>query len=318
MTEAGALPELAPRVESLAAPIGREAFLRDYWCRAVFHRPGNAGRLGALLAALGPVELPALIAASPNFAVLGLEGEADAGAHFSVPDAMAAYASRGATLYFRLGEDAPLCRWTAELAASLGEPPVGVTSLFAVRGRNGTRLHLDWNENFTIQLRGTKRWRVAREPNGFVDDPVTNWSVGQPAPLYAHSSRLPERMPEDAPSYLLTPGSVLYVPRGFLHEVASVDEAESLSLNLSFPPSPWAVVLSTLLSVRLLEDAEFRAGLRGAFGSAWGREALLQRLPAMMQAFTREAAQVDGDLRAILDDPEKLVRYLAQRRYPRL
>lgn len=313
-----ALPELAPSVEGLAAPVGRDAFLRDYWCKAVFHVPGDEGRLGALRAALGNVDLAALLAASPNFAVLGLDDDTNAGARFSVREAIAAYADRGATLYFRLGEDAPLCAWTTELAASLGEPPVGVTSLFAVRGRHGTRLHLDWNENFTVQLRGTKRWRVARGPSEFVENPVTNWSVGQPAPLHAHSTRLPERMPDDAPSYLLTPGSVLYVPRGYLHEVASIDASESLSLNMSFPPSPWGTLLSTLLGVRLLEDPRFRDGVRGAFGSAWGRDSFLQRLPAMMEAFAREAAHLDADLRAIVDDPEKLARYLAQRRYPRL
>ncbi|APV48478.1 hypothetical protein BWI17_01515 [Betaproteobacteria bacterium GR16-43] len=309
---------LAPRLESLAAPIGRDAFLRDCWRKAVFHHPGTADRLGALLEALGSVDQAALLARSPNFAVLGLEGDADADARLSVPQAIEAYENRGATLYFRLGDDAPLGKWTEELADSLGEPPIGVTSLFAVRGRHGTRLHLDWNENFTIQVLGTKRWRVARTPNDFVENPVTNWAIGQPAPLHAHASRLPEKMPDDAPSYLLTPGSVLYVPRGFLHEVASVDDAESLSLNMSFPPSPWGVILSTLLGVRLLENPEWREAISGAFGSGWGREAFLARLPGMMAAFARDAAHVEGDLREMLDDPDKLARYLARRRYPRL
>jgi ribosomal protein L16 Arg81 hydroxylase len=125
-------------------------------------------------------------------------------------------------------------------------------------------------------------------------------------------------MPADATRYTLAPGSVLYVPRGFLHHVTSVSDEDSLSLNLCFPPTPWAVILCTLLSTRLLEHAEFRHAVTGAFGSGWGREEFFRRLPGIMKEFCRHAQAIDYDLREILEDSGKLREYLARRRYPML
>jgi ribosomal protein L16 Arg81 hydroxylase len=125
-------------------------------------------------------------------------------------------------------------------------------------------------------------------------------------------------MPANAKSYLLTPGSVLYVPRGYLHQVTSVDDADSLSLNICVPPTPWAVILCTLLGVRLLELPDFRDSLLGAFGSGWGREGLLERLPQMMMTFCQHAEAIGDDFRSIMDDPKKLEEYLAKRGYPLL
>jgi ribosomal protein L16 Arg81 hydroxylase len=79
--------------------------------------------------------------------------------------------------------------------------------VFAVHAGGGTSPHPDWNDSFTIQIRSTKRWRVA--PNGFMPHPVTNWTIGDPPPLFAHSIPLPTEMPRDAQEYVLTPGSVL-------------------------------------------------------------------------------------------------------------
>ena len=41
-----------------------------------------------------------------------------------------------------------------------------------MRGRHATPWHWDAQENFTLQLRGTKRWRLARSG---VTAPLTNW-----------------------------------------------------------------------------------------------------------------------------------------------
>jgi 50S ribosomal protein L16 3-hydroxylase len=229
--------------------------------------------------------------------------------------ALEAYERRGATLYFQMKDSWPLARWTSALAEELGEPPIGVTAFFAVRGGSGTRPHVDWNENFTIQLAGTKRWLVA--PNGFIAHPVTNWTIGDSPPPYAHSSELPTEMPPDAREYRLTPGAVLYVPRGFLHHVTSVDSADSLSLSMSLPPTPWAHVLTSLLGLRLLEHPDLREALSGAFGTGWGRDKVMELLPGKVELLCRHASQIGDSLVAIMRDPDRLREYLARRQHPR-
>src|SRR6185436_17332687 len=72
----------------------------------------------------------------------------------------------------------------------------------------------------------------------FMVNPVTNWALGEPAPPFADAARLPREMPAGASSYLLEPGALLYVPRGRLHEVASVagaDRGAGASRDLARP-----------------------------------------------------------------------------------
>jgi 50S ribosomal protein L16 3-hydroxylase len=315
--EPDSLPELEPSLASIVAPIGVTGFLDRFWKREVFFCPGSPERLGPIARELGDADVGKLLWQSQHYVLLWPPSSphASGAGRRSLATALEAYEKRGATLYFQMKDGWPLTRWTAALARELGEPPVGVTAFFAVRGGSGTRPHVDWNENFTIQLRGTKRWLVA--PNGFVRHPVTNWTVGDPPPLYAHSSELPTEMPADAREYCLTPGSVLYVPRGYFHHVTAVDSSDSLSLSMSLPPTPWAHVLGTLLSLRLLEYPEFREGLTGAFGTGWGREEILRVLPEKVERLRQHAREIESSLVAIMRDPERLNEYLAKRQHPR-
>ena len=75
--------------------------------------------------------------------------------------------------------------------------------------------------------------------------------------LYAHD-RLPTRMPADADEYVLTPGSVLYVPRSFWHETES--DEESISLHVHHIPVPWVDAVLVTLRAKLLRDPAWRAG----------------------------------------------------------
>lgn len=309
-------PVHEPSLAALVAPVPAPEFLARSWKKAVFHAGASRERLAPFLAALGPADVASLLERSRQF--VAMQEGVPIAAPLARAEALAAYEASGATLYFRMNEDFALCRWSTALARDLGELPTGVTSFFAVRGRHGTAAHLDWNENFTLQLRGRKRWRVAAARDGFLPHPVTNWVVGDPAPLHSDATRMPARMPENASEFVLEPGALLYVPRGLLHQVSSVDEAESLSLNLSFPPAPWAVVLCTLLSSGLLEDPAFREGLTGAFGAGWGREDVLARLPAMLAVLEKRAAGLGESLREVMDDPARLADYLARRGYPKL
>lgn len=305
-----------PGLAGLVGPLSPAAFLAEHWQRRAFHAPADRARLQRIEAAMGLRGLAPLLAMSRDFAVIGggIDPRARALTH---AEALGAY-SGGATLYMRMGESFGPCAWARALARELGEPPLAITSLFAVRGGHGTPAHLDWNENLTVQLAGEKRWRVAAPPAGFLEHPVSNWALGDEAPAHAGPAPAPRALPSDAVEYRLTPGAVLYVPRGFLHEVAAVNEDESLSLNFSFPPSPWGVILGTLLATRLLDDPAFRESMRGAFGDGWGRDATMARLPEMLATLLDRAQGLGGELRAILEDDQRLAAYLARRKEPRL
>lgn len=310
-----ALPQLDASLTSLVAPIGVPEFLERYWRREPFHCPGSVRRLAPALRDLGSAEIAGLLWQSQHSAILGPQGSEMGAGRRSMATVLEAYEKRGATLCLQMKSSWALARWTAALMEELGEPPIGVTLVFAVRSGGATNPHLDWNDSFTVQIRGTKRWRVA--PNGFMAHPVTNWAIGDPPPLFAHSSPLPTEMPRDAREYVLTPGSVLYVPRGFFHQVTSIDADDSLSLNMGIPPTPWAVVLCGLLSNRLLDDPEFRDALCGAFGSGWGRGKVVERLPEKLSRLSRYVAEIEGDLMDLMNDPARLREFLVKRSLPR-
>ena len=66
----------------------------------------------------------------------------------------------------------------------------------------------------------------------------------------------PPHMPTEAEEYLLTPGSILYVPRGYWHETES-DEA-SISLHVHHMPVPWVDAVLVTLRAKLLRDPVWR------------------------------------------------------------
>lgn len=138
---------------------------------------------------------------------------------------------------------------------------------YATPAQAGTRLHFDANANFVIQLQGTKRWMLAA--NTSVQNPTERFTAGaneMPAALekQCHAPLLFE-LPEDAMEFVMEPGCVLFVPRGYWH--ATMAEEESLSLNFTFGQPTWADVFTKSLQELLLTSSDWRALADGLEGS---------------------------------------------------
>jgi 50S ribosomal protein L16 3-hydroxylase len=123
----------------------------------------------------------------------------------------------------------------------------------------GSRMHFDEQENFFLQLRGEKHWRIHR--NEQMAFPSTYYWAGSAIPneLGAAGRDFPQTMPETADDVTLSPGSVLFVPRGYWHE--SSTRQHSLALTLTFRSWTWREVLLLALSRRLLRDTAWRRPL---------------------------------------------------------
>jgi 50S ribosomal protein L16 3-hydroxylase len=304
--------ELEPSLASLVTPLEPQAFLADYWKKKPFFSEGTPERLERLFLDLGSPAPAALIWNSAQCHVWSPPGSPLPRWPQSMDAALHAYEHRGATLYLHLGTEHALCAWSRALAYALGEPPLYLTSLFLARGGSGSAPHYDRNENFTIQLRGTKRWRVA--PNGFITNPVENWTIGEPPPAHADPALVPTEMPADAQEFLLTPGSVLYVPRGYLHHVTAVQGDDSLSLNFNFPPLTWGGAFLRLLKLRFEQQPGLRESLDGAFGSGWGRAPLVDELPTKLAELGAQVQSLDlGALVAMLQDPKTMALFRAEK-----
>ena len=123
----------------------------------------------------------------------------------------------------------------------------------------------------TVQLEGTKRWRVSPTPgvpfpvdNAFLDESGTiRYNGRTPGSLAAW-----ERPAVDRDAFvevLLRPGDVLCLPAGTWHE-AKAAGGPSLALNFSFSPADVAAVLLDLVGPGLARAARVARGAERSRG----------------------------------------------------
>jgi len=268
----------------LLSPIGVERFFAEHWQARMVLLPLAADDLAFIRETIGPLDPARLASVARDGAQAWLANEFVAHSVFPVnPTNAAQFRDAGATLYF---VNVPLPVLTETLADFLGAPRRNViASLFFTPADGGAVPHFDKNENFTIQLSGAKRWQVGETPMvPATPDSYTLGSLVTPAlaPLLAEASRPPER-PVD-----LTPGSLLYVPRGTVHHTRAGEP--SWSLNLSYCPATWLDLLRVGLQEQLAASPRWRGSVVGAGGDPCAQGA--NRLPVLL-----------AELRALLDDP---------------
>jgi len=271
----------------LLAPIGAERFFAEHWQTRMALLPLAAEDLAFIRDTIGPLD-PARLAG------LAREGSqawlANAFVAHSVFPINATNATQfqaiGATLYF---VNVPLPALTDALADFLGAPRRKVlASLFYTPAGGGAVPHFDKNENFTIQLTGAKRWRVGETP--MVPATPDSYTLGSAAimpalaPLLEKAQRPAERTVD------LTPGTLLYVPRGTVHHTGAGEP--SWSLNLSYSPAAWLNLLQVGLTQRLAASPRWRGIVTGVGGDPAAQA--VNPLPELL-----------AELRALLDDPNE-------------
>jgi 50S ribosomal protein L16 3-hydroxylase len=246
---------------SLLRPHTPEEFLDDYWQKnplLVHHAEGGPAQL---LQEIPFVQsLDALLNEWPDPVQAHLPDVADESSSVTVntADAKKLFANRMGLLFNQAHRRSPLL--TAALVAiqkDLGLPAMTQARcmIYATPDGKGTAAHFDQNVNFVVQLHGTKRWWLA--PNTHVENPTERYTIGQPVDpelaSYLESqgpTAMPSAMPEEGrKEYLLSPGSVLYVPRGFWHSTEA--RGDALALNFTYSQPTWVDLFTTALRSRL-------------------------------------------------------------------
>ncbi len=123
--------------------------------------------------------------------------------------------------------------------------------VYATPDGKGTAAHFDQNINFVVQLHGIKKWSVA--PNATVENPTARYTMGQELDPELSSyieNEMPTAMPtEGKRDFVLDPGSVLFVPRGWWHSTEA--KGEALALNFTFNQPTWIDIFTLALKSRL-------------------------------------------------------------------
>lgn len=248
-------------LEQLFPPHRAADFLTQYWPQRHLVSHGPLARLGELAELPGLEELlrayrsPVMVALPERrdeHSVIRVEAEA----------ALALYRSGMALILDSAERHLPLLeQWLHTLALELGlaRNAVARTIFYASPAGGGNSPHFDANANVVVQLRGTKRWTLA--PNPQVPSPTDRWAMnmGPPSPELAGylEQPLPERMPEEGAEVIrLEPGSVLFVPRGYWHGTEASED--TLALNFTYSQPTWADVVCAALRQQLHRDVAWR------------------------------------------------------------
>ena len=151
----------------------------------------------------------------------------------------------------------------------------------------GFRPHYDTHDVFVLQVSGSKHWTVCGNP---VQLPLPS----QPFDRVTHQSG------DVQISCQLSPGDLLYIPRGFVHHARSLNEI-SLHITLGALVPTWAEVLTEMVGELALTEAAFRRALPADFATCRfdaasvqkAFEALLQRIndPVLLRTVLARLAE---------------------------
>lgn len=290
----------------ILAPITQQEFFQSYWplnplfIPAVKNKlPGifNLGQLQNLEALIAP-RIEKVRACLPDF------DDEYSSLHLDPKDALKAYRNNMTLVFDSMqAQDSSIAATLNNIREDLGLVTGGAENnlckarsiVYATPAGGRTRLHFDANANFVIQLQGTKRWSLA--PNTSVDNPTERFTAGadeMPAALekQCHAPLLDE-LPEDSLDYLMEPGCVLFVPRGYWH--ATETDEDSLSLNFTFSQPTWADVFTKSLQELLLNSEEWRGLADGLESSDQFRKNLaVLKFETLVKLFAEELPNITG------------------------
>ncbi|OQR92316.1 hypothetical protein ACHHYP_03810 [Achlya hypogyna] len=178
----------------------------------------------------------------------------------------------------------------------------GEIEIFCGKAGHTTDWHFDFMENFTVQLQGTKTWRLKKSTvphplRGCTPHYKTQDVVEQQLKLHRMADPAFPYHPDvaadgsDVVSVTLTPGSMLYFPGGMWHRVECADDEDSISMNLSMFSTPYADVVADAVRQLLLQTTEGRAGIY--YDSVPAAHAHVAKVLADLQAQLASLAPAD-------------------------
>jgi hypothetical protein len=299
-------------LDAVLAPVGIDDFFARFWERAPLHvgrdAPGtfadlydvadvedalvvgarDLDRFAVVKAGAEQAPLDAYVVTSP--AIRGKASGKPANAHLD-PRKVIALFDRGYTLVISDAGllSARLQRWCNRLQRDLGAY-VGANVYLTPPGGHGFDVHHDSHDTLTVQIEGSKTWRVY-EPA--VELPLES------QPLHRGTAQPPLTLHRE---FELAAGDTLYLPRGYVHD-AVAGATRALHITFALAPVRAIDLLHAALDAAAVTDVRLRRGLPpgwqndAAFPAAFADD-LAPRLNAMFghDAFAAAAQTALNDL----------------------
>lgn len=259
-------------LRELVSPMQVHEFISEFWNLRCAHFPGSAERFFDVFSEreLARALFEAHLGDKSLRAACGGRFQAGARDHlvrsqcsWTAPPCTAslnAACQGGATLVFDSvhRRSASLGAWTRKLAREVRSKTVVNAYYSPLKGEVGLEAHCDPQEIFILHLLGKKRWTV--------------WETLESFPI----GDVDHRRRPDGPNseVVLTPGDVLYLPRGAWHS-PQVQEGPSLHLTVTMVPERRLDLLRWVFD-ELASDPEMRRDLATPLAAPAAAEASLQ------------------------------------------
>lgn len=290
---------------ALIAPFTSDEFLTRYWEQAPLRISRNDPEHFARL--ITPEECEDALAAAcvrQGEAVEVLGEAAKSLPPFKRDSAFAAGAAfeRGATIRIISVQrfHPPLLRLTRELERFFSYP-VRVNLYWTPEQQQGLNRHWDTHDVLVLQVAGRKHWRVFDSP---VALPLQS---PPPLPFEDHSSlprgrgavRTDELMREMSgqarllDEFTLEQGDALYLPRGFVHEAWTTDQA-SAHLTIGIHVLTWTDLLTMMLGRVANRDERFRRALPIGFATEMSGDEFQEQARQLWQTMADPAEVADA------------------------
>lgn len=207
-------------------------------------------------------------------------------------DARLSY-GRGATLSFdRLEKfSQPVRSALADMSVALNVPAPAFNSAIFVSPQNeGVPMHFDGKENIIVQLCGKKRWFISA--NHMISYPSHDYLPDAPrqSELQLYASLPLENYPPAPETIIdLEPGSVLFLPRGFWHQTAAIEDSVSLSIAIA-TPTRLELLLGDLRAT-LVQDPIWRSPVIARRATENWRASAEDELKKISEGFLRNISQ---------------------------
>jgi hypothetical protein len=175
----------------------------------------------------------------------------------------------------------PLAIFSGKLEGSLNHP-VAMAVYFSPPHFQGVKPHYDTQENFLLQVEGSKQWKVY--PPVFDLPPVEG--------SYATVPR--DKLSEPICEAVLHPGDALYIPRGFVHEGVAGDKP-SLHITVDIHVRTWHDFLTDAVDAMAERNPRFRHALPAGFlNDEAAMQALTDEFGELMDTLCRDANVTDA------------------------
>jgi ribosomal protein L16 Arg81 hydroxylase len=147
---------------------------------------------------------------------------------------------------------------------------IGTETYLTPRDSQGFDRHYDRYDFMALQIEGRKHWRVYDAPVPLPRAGAKDVHGTDPGAVTLEVT--------------LSPGDMIYLPRGFLHEAWTTD-APSLSVSLGFQPYTYYDVLQNALEDAARRDVRFRRSLPLSTARPEGMAALDLEVAEMLRLF---------------------------------